>query len=189
MFNILKKLIQRLFSRQKKETRSSQRASNVKVYTNKPSEHLDECSEDETLEEGKNEELGLEEEREQTSGYVKETVEISSDNSSDNDITEKVGLESEEVINQITVSTEESETVETEEVAVTSLDNSGEDEVIEDDKKEELEPEEESEQSSVFVEEPIEISSDESSENEITEKINLELEEKMIRLLPLQKKL
>lgn len=178
MFNILKKLIQRLFSRQKKETRSSQRASNVKVYTNKPSEHLDECSEDETLEEGKNEELGLEEEREQTSGYVKETVEISSDNSSDNDITEKVGLESEEVINQITVSTEESETVETEEVAVTSLDNSGEDEVIEDDKKEELEPEEESEQSSVFVEEPIEISSDESSENEITEKINLELEEK-----------
>ena len=84
MFNILKKLIQRLFSRQKKETRSSQRASNVKVYTNKTSEHLGECSEDETLEEGKNEELGLEEEREQTSGYVEETVEISSDNSSDN---------------------------------------------------------------------------------------------------------
>lgn len=178
MFNILKKLIQRLFSRQKKETRSSQRASNVKVYTNKTSEHLGECSEDETLEEGKNEELGLEEEREQTSGYVEETVEISSDNSSDNEITEKVGLESEEVNNQITVSTEESETVETEEVAVTSLDDSGEDEVIEDDKKEELNPEEESEQSSGFVEEPIEISSDESSENEITEKINLELEEK-----------
>lgn len=84
MFNILKKLIQKLFSRHKKETRSSQRTSNVKVYTNTPSEHLDECSEDKTFEEDKKEEI--EQESEQPSIFVKAAVEISSDESSDNEI-------------------------------------------------------------------------------------------------------
>lgn len=178
MFNILKKLIQRLFSRQKKETNSSQSASNGKIYANKPSEDLDECSEDVTLTEDKKEEL--EEESEQPFISVKETVEISSDESSDNEIIDVESLELEEENDQITVPTEDIGTVETEEVAITSSNDSeesGEDENVRDDKIEELELGEESEQSSGFVEEAVEISSDGSSDNEITEKVSLELEE------------
>lgn len=178
MFNILKKLIQKLFSRHKKETRSSQRTSNVKVYTNTPSEHLDECSEDKTFEEDKKEEI--EQESEQPSIFVKAAVEISSDESSDNEIINVESLELEEENDQITVPTEEIETIETEEVAITSSNDSeesGEDENVRDDKIEELELGEESEQLSGFVEEAVEISSDESSDNEITEKVSLELEE------------
>lgn len=178
MFNILKKLIQKLFSRHKKEIRSSQRTSNVKVYTNTPSEHLDECSEDKTFEEDKKEEI--EQESEQPSIFVKAAVEISSDESSDNEIINVESLELEEENDQITVPTEEIETIETEEVAITSSNDSeesGEDENVRDDKIEELELGEESEQLSGFVEEAVEISSDESSDNEITEKVSLELEE------------
>lgn len=178
MFNVLKKLIQKLFSRHKKETRSSQSASNGKIYANKPSEDLDECSEDVTLTEDKKEEL--EEESEQPFISVKETVEISSDESSDNEIIDVESLELEEENDQITVPTEDIGTVETEEVAITSSNDSeesGEDENVRDDKIEELELGEESEQSSGFVEEAVEISSDVSSDNEITEKVSLELEE------------
>ena len=175
MFNILKKLIQKLFSKHKKETCSSQRTSNVKVYTNTPSEHLDECSGDKTFEKDKKGEL--EKESEQPSISVKAAVEISSNKSSDNEIIDVESLELEEENDQITVLTEEIGSVETEEVTVTNPDDSGEDEVIEDDEKEELIPEEGSEQSSGFVEEAVEISSDESSNSEITEKVSLELEE------------
>ena len=178
MFNILKKLIQKLFSRHKKETRSSQRTFNVKVYTNTPSEHLDECSGDKTFEKVKKGEL--EKESEQPSISVKAAVEISSDESSDNEIIDVESLELEEENDQITVPTEEIGTGETEEVVITSLNDSeesGEDENVRDDKIEELELGEESDQSSGFVEEAVEISSDESSDNEITEKVSLELEE------------
>lgn len=178
MFNILKKLIQKLFSRHKKETRSSQRTFNVKVYTNTPSKHLDECSGDKTFEKDKKGEL--EKESEQPSISVKAAVEISSDESSDNEIIDVESLELEEENDQITVPTEEIGTVETEEVVITSLNDSeesGEDENVRDDKIEELELGEESDQSSGFVEEAVEISSDESSDNEITEKVSLELEE------------
>lgn len=178
MFNILKKLIRKLFSRHKKETRSSQRTFNVKVYTNTPSEHLDECSGDKTFEKDKKGEL--EKESEQPSISVKAAVEISSDESSDNEIIDVESLELEEENDQITVPTEEIGTVETEEVVITSLNDSeesGEDENVRDDKIEELELGEESDRSSGFVEEAVEISSDESSDNEITEKVSLELEE------------
>lgn len=150
MFNILKKLIQKLFSRHKKGTRSSQRTFNVKVYTNTPSEHLDECSGDKTFEKDKKGEL--KKESEQPSISVKAAVEISSDESSDNEIIDVESLELEEENDQITVSIDESETVQTGEVAVTNLDDSGEDEVIEDDEKVELVPEEESEQPTAYVE-------------------------------------
>lgn len=176
MFNILKKLIQKLFSRHKKETRSSQHTFNVKVYTNTPSEHLDECSGDKTFEKDKKGEL--KKESEQPSISVKAAVEISSDESSDNEIIDVESLELEEENDQITVPTEEIGTVETEEVAITSSNDSeesGEDENVRDDKIEELG--EESNQSSGFVEEAVEISSDESSNSEITEKVSLELEE------------
>lgn len=176
MFNILKKLIQKLFSRHKKETRSSQRTFNVKVYTNTPSEHLDECSGDKTFEKDKKGEL--KKESKQPSISVKAAVEISSDESSDNEIIDVESLELEEENDQITVPTEEIGTVETEEVAITSSNDSeesGEDENVRDDKIEELG--EESNQSSGFVEEAVEISSDESSNSEITEKVSLELEE------------
>ena len=178
MFNILKKLIQKLFSKHKKETCSSQRTSNVKVYTNTPSEHLDECSGDKTFEKDKKGEL--EKESEQPSISVKAAVEISSDESSDNEIIDVESLELEEKNDQITVPTEEIGTVETEEVAITSSNDSeesSEHENVRDDRIEELELEEESEQSSGFVEEAVEISSDESSNSEITEKVSLELEE------------
>lgn len=178
MFNILKKLIQKLFSRHKKETRSSQRTFNVKVYTNTPSEHLDECSGDKTFEKDKKGEL--EKESEQPSISVKAAVEISSDESSDNEIIDVESLELEEENDQITVPTEEIGTVETEEVVITSLNDSeesGEDENVRDDKIEELELGEESDRSSGFVEEAVEISSEESSDNEVTEKVSLELEE------------
>ena len=178
MFNILKKLIQKLFSRHKKETRSSQRTFNVKVYTNTPSEHLDECSGDKTFEKDKKGEL--EKESEQPSISVKAAVEISSDESSDNEIIDVESLELEEENDQITVPTEEIGTVETEEVVITSLNDSeepGEDENVRDDKIEELELGEESDQSSGFVEEAVEISSDESSDNEIIDVESLELEE------------
>ena len=178
MFNILKKLIQKLFSRHKKETRSSQRTFNVQVYTNTPSEHLDECSGDKTFEKDKKGEL--EKESEQPSISVKAAVEISSDESSDNEIIDVESLELEEENDQITVPTEEIGTVETEEVVITSLNDSeesGEDENVRDDKIEELELGEESDQSSGFVEEAVEISSEESSDNEVTEKVSLELEE------------
>lgn len=176
MFNILKKLIQKLFSRHKKGTRSSQRTFNVKVYTNTPSEHLDECSGDKTFEKDKKGEL--KKESEQPSISVKAAVEISSDESSDNEIIDVESLELEEENDQITVPTEEIGTVETEEVAITSSNDSeesGEDENVRDDKIEELE--EENNQSSGFVEEAVEISSEESSDNEVTEKVSLELEE------------
>ena len=176
MFNILKKLIQKLFSRHKKETRSSQRTFNVKVYTNTPSEHLDECSGDKTFEKDKKGEL--KKESKQPSISVKAAVEISSDESSDNEIIDVESLELEEENDQITVPTEEIGTVETEEVAITSSNDSeesGEDENVRDDKIEELG--EESNQSSGFVEEAVEISSEESSDNEVTEKVSLELEE------------
>ena len=178
MFNILKKLIQKLFSRHKKETRSSQRTFNVKVYTNTPSEHLDECSGDKTFEKDKKGEL--EKESEQPSISVKAAVEISSDESSDNEIIDVESLELEEENDQITVPTEEIGTVETEEVVITSLNDSeesGEDENVRDDKIEELELGEESDRSSGFVEEAVEISSDESSDNEIIDVESLELEE------------
>lgn len=178
MFNILKKLIQKLFSKHKKETCSSQRTSNVKVYTNTPSEHLDECSGDKTFEKDKKGEL--EKESEQPSISVKAAVEISSDESSDNEIIDVESLELEEKNDQITVPTEDIGTVETEEVAITSSNDSeesSEHENVRDDRIEELELEEESEQSSGFVEEAVEISSDESSNSEITEKVSLELEE------------
>lgn len=174
MFNILKKLIQKFFSRQKKETYSSQSASDIKIYTNKTNDHSDECREDKTFEEDKKE--GLEEESKQPSISVKETIEISSGESNDNEIE---SLELEEENDQITVSTEERGTVETEEVAITSSNDS--EESHEDVKKEELESEEESEQTSDYVEEAVKTSSEESSEDETIE--NTESEEEQTDIL------